>query len=120
MFLYSLQPEDENLVTLEDTSASAVLQKDGTVVCTHEILSPIRMLSQYVGYTGSFQAQLGKSKRDDPRLRPSIVNHNSSNVHFPLSYPISVFALRLNQPQHWSFILLVSFLVSFPDSMRMS
>ena len=41
MFLYSLQPEGENLVTLEDTSASAVLQKDGTVVCTHELLSPI-------------------------------------------------------------------------------
>ena len=54
MFLYSLQPEGENLVTLEDTSASAVLQKDGTVVCTHEILSPIHMLSQCIGYTSSF------------------------------------------------------------------
>ena len=46
MFLYSLQPDGENLVTLEDTSASAVLQKDGTVLCTHEILSPKGMLSQ--------------------------------------------------------------------------
>ena len=46
MILKSLQPEDENLVTLEDTSASAVLQKDGTVLCTHELLSPIGMLSQ--------------------------------------------------------------------------
>jgi len=36
-----LQAEGENLVTLDDTNASAVLQKDGTVVCTHEILSPI-------------------------------------------------------------------------------
>ena len=36
-----LQPVSENLVTLDDTNASAVLQKDGTVVCTHEILSPI-------------------------------------------------------------------------------
>ena len=36
-----LQPVGENLVTLDDTNASAVLQKDGTVVCTHEILSPI-------------------------------------------------------------------------------
>ena len=32
---------------------------------------------------------------------------------------IPVFAQCLNQPQHWSFILLVSFLVSFPDSMIM-
>jgi len=31
----------ENLVTLDDTNASAVLQKDGTVVCTHELLSSI-------------------------------------------------------------------------------
>ena len=37
----NLQAEGENLVTLNDTNASAVLQKDGTVVCTHEILSPI-------------------------------------------------------------------------------
>jgi len=36
-----LQAEGENLVTLDDTNASAVLQKDGTVVCTHEFLSPI-------------------------------------------------------------------------------
>ena len=36
-----LQVEGENLVTLEDTNASAILQKDGTVVCTHEFLSPI-------------------------------------------------------------------------------
>ena len=41
-----MQLEGENLVTLEDTSASAVLQKDGTVVCTHELLSPIGLLSQ--------------------------------------------------------------------------
>ena len=34
-------------MTLEDTSASAVLQKDGTVVCTHELLSPIGLLSSW-------------------------------------------------------------------------
>ena len=36
-----MQAEGANLVTLDDTNASAVLQKDGTVVCTHELLSPI-------------------------------------------------------------------------------
>ena len=43
-----MQPEGENLVTLEDTSASAVLQKDGTVVCTHELLSPIGLFTEYI------------------------------------------------------------------------
>ena len=48
-----LQVEGENLVTLDDTNASAILQKDGTVVCTHEFLSPIgnMMLIPTVDYT---------------------------------------------------------------------
>ena len=60
-----MQPEGENLVTLEDTSASAVLQKDGTVVCTHELLSPIGLLSK--------QAIQGVSKPICVNYTPSIV-----------------------------------------------
>ena len=59
VFLYSLQPDGENLVILGDTSASAVLQKDGTVICTHELLSPI----------GLFHARLFKVKEPSTVLQ---------------------------------------------------
>ena len=67
VFLYSLQPDGENLVTLTDTSASAVLQKDGTVICTHELLSPI----------GLFHSRLIKAKE------PSTVLQRKKEENWP-------------------------------------
>ena len=65
-----------------------MLQKDGTVVCTHELLSPI----------GLFHSRLIKVKEPSTVLQKRRVlahlatadqdlKHNSTNVYFPLSYP---------------------------------
>ena len=50
-------------------------------------------------------------------VRPSQCECTGIYTHY--SHPDQCHLLCLNQPQHWTFILPVSFLVSFPDSMRM-